>query len=276
MTRLHSSSVGWAIWVVPPLYLVAVLGSVASAQIESRVGTWELNLAKSTFSPGPPPKRQTLTFQAAGPHWTALLQGIDASGKPINPDVNNLIIDFDGRDHPTQTVDYETTAWKRISANKYEVIRKKGGKSGPDLDQRFVDGRQDDYHYDAGPQRRRTSNQQRQGLRQAVAELSSGITIHTRSSPFNCRGQIIDAHPWTTEVWSVIRVRPFLCACHAGRRSRTSSTRRPVENRATESRFSRTSRKSVRGEGILVAAGEGSVSLESAASGRSRRLRWQS
>ena len=72
--------------------------------------------------------RQTLTFQAAGPQWTALLQGIDASGKPINPDMNNLMIVFDGKDHPTATVDYETTAWKLIDANKYEVIRKKAGK----------------------------------------------------------------------------------------------------------------------------------------------------
>jgi hypothetical protein len=113
---------------VQSLCLVAVLGSVAAAQGESRVGTWELNLAKSTFSPGPAPKRQTLTFQAAGPQWTALLQGIDASGKPIEPDTNNLMINFDGRDHATPTPDFETTAWKRINANKYEVIRKKAGK----------------------------------------------------------------------------------------------------------------------------------------------------
>jgi hypothetical protein len=128
MKRLHFPHVGWVIRFVPLLCLVGVLGSVAFAQSESRVGVWELNLAKSTFSPGPPPKRQTLTFQAAGPQWTVLLQGIDASGQPINPDVNNLMINFDGRDHPTQTADYETTAWKRINASKYEVIRKKGGK----------------------------------------------------------------------------------------------------------------------------------------------------
>jgi hypothetical protein len=107
------------------LMVVTLLGA---AQGEARVGTWELNLANSTFSPGPPPKKQTLTFQAAGPQWIALLQGIDASGKPINPDMNDLAINFDGKDHPTATVNYDTTAWKRISADKYEVIRKKAGK----------------------------------------------------------------------------------------------------------------------------------------------------
>jgi len=110
------------------LGLATASASVASAQGELRVGTWELNLAKSTFSPGPPPQRQTLTFKAAGPQWTALLQGVEASGQPLNPDMNNLAITFDGRDHPTANVDYDTTAWKPAGPNKYEVIRKRAGK----------------------------------------------------------------------------------------------------------------------------------------------------
>ena len=114
--------------VVLSLCLIGVFASAALAQIESRVGAWELNLAKSRFNPGPPPQRQTLVFEAAGPQWTALLQGIDASGKPINPDMNNLSINFDGRDHPTPTADYETTAWRRVNATTYQVIRKKAGK----------------------------------------------------------------------------------------------------------------------------------------------------
>ena len=128
MNAIKVSLVVWAIPVVLAPCLVAPRASVASAQNEPYVGTWELNLATSTFSPGPPPKSQTLTFRAAGPHWTALLQGIDASGRPINPDMSNLAISFDGKDHPTPNVDYETSAWKRINANKYEVIRKKAGK----------------------------------------------------------------------------------------------------------------------------------------------------
>jgi len=116
---------------VSTLLAVLALGLASPqtfAQGEIRVGTWDLNLAKSTFSPGPPPRRQTLTFRPAGPQWMALLQGIDASGTPINPDMNNLAITFDGKDHPTATVDYDTTAWKRTTGNNYEVIRKKAGK----------------------------------------------------------------------------------------------------------------------------------------------------
>jgi hypothetical protein len=99
-----------------------------AAQGETRVGTWVLNVSKSSFSPGPAPRSQTLTFRAAGPHFTALIQGIEASGAPINPDSNNLMIVFDGKDHSTPTVDYDTTAWKRIKGTTYDVIRKKAGK----------------------------------------------------------------------------------------------------------------------------------------------------
>jgi hypothetical protein len=42
--------------------------------------------------------------------------------------MNNLAITFDGRDHPTATVDYDTTAWKPSAGNTYVVIRKKAGK----------------------------------------------------------------------------------------------------------------------------------------------------
>ena len=125
---VKSSIAASAIRVALSICLAAVFASAAVAQIESRVGTWELDLTRSTFSPGPPPQRQTLTYRAAGPQWTALSQGIDASGKPINPDVGNLLIKFDGRDHSTPTADYETTAWKRVDDKKYLVIRKKAGK----------------------------------------------------------------------------------------------------------------------------------------------------
>ena len=128
MTIMKPSIAASTIRVVLSACILAVVASVAVAQIESRVGTWELDLSKSTFSPGPPPQRQTLIYRAAGPQWTALLQGVDASGKPINPDVGNLLIKFDGRDHSTPTADYETTAWIRVDDKTYLVTRKKAGK----------------------------------------------------------------------------------------------------------------------------------------------------
>ena len=99
-----------------------------AAQAQPRVGVWELNLERSKFTPGPAPRKQTLTFRAAGPQWVALIQGIDASGKPLDPDMSNLAITFDGKDHPTATIDYETTAWTLVDARRYTVTRKRAGK----------------------------------------------------------------------------------------------------------------------------------------------------
>ena len=66
--------------------------------------------------------------QGRGTGLTALLQGIDAEGHPINLDSSNLAINFDGRDHPTARANFDSSAWTRIGANKYVVNRKKAGK----------------------------------------------------------------------------------------------------------------------------------------------------
>ncbi len=107
---------------------LAALTPVVFAQGDPHVGTWELNLEKSTFNPGPPPRRQTLWYKAEGRGLTALLQGVDAAGRPINPDPSNFAINFDGKDHPTAYANYDSSAWTRISANKYVVNRKRAGK----------------------------------------------------------------------------------------------------------------------------------------------------
>src|SRR3954447_13474806 len=106
MTSIRNSIGEWAARSVLALGVLIAFAPAAAAQLESRVGTWELDVAKSTFSPGLPPQRQTLTYRSAGPQWTMLLQGVDASGKPINLDVNNLLINFDGRDHATPNADF--------------------------------------------------------------------------------------------------------------------------------------------------------------------------
>jgi len=114
--------------VLPTVWILVALMCVVSGQGDSHVGTWELNLAKSTFSPGPPPKKQTLWYKAEGRELTALLQGVDAVGMPLNPDSGNLTIYMDGKDHPTPQPSYDSSAWTRLSANKYVVSRKKAGK----------------------------------------------------------------------------------------------------------------------------------------------------
>jgi hypothetical protein len=53
------------------------------AQSDPFVGTWQLNIAKSKFTPGPPPRNQTLSVQGDGQDQTVTITGVGAEGNPI-------------------------------------------------------------------------------------------------------------------------------------------------------------------------------------------------
>ena len=116
--------------IVVAMCAIGALVSVVSADTDPRVGTWKLNLVKSKYVPGPTPKSLTLTYDATATGLTALTQGIDDMGKPINPEKNKVNVILDGKDHPTQTTNavYNTSAWTRVDANTWNVVRKKDGK----------------------------------------------------------------------------------------------------------------------------------------------------
>jgi hypothetical protein len=63
------------------LVFIIMCTLVAQAQhINAFTGKWKMNRAKSTFSPGPAPRSQILTF---APDGTFTLEGVDAEGKPV-------------------------------------------------------------------------------------------------------------------------------------------------------------------------------------------------
>ena len=96
------------------------------AQTDPIIGTWELNLAKSKVSPGPPPKSQTLTYEAAGQGVKITVKGTDAEGKPID---SQFTANYDGKDYAvTGNPGWDTITLKRIDAYKSESTRKKAGK----------------------------------------------------------------------------------------------------------------------------------------------------
>jgi hypothetical protein len=105
-------------WVVPT-YLAAQPGDPV-------LGTWTLNVAKSTFSPGPGAKSGTVTFAAAakGIHVTADI--VDAKGVTAHTDYT---ADYDGKDYPVTGVPgVDTVSLKRIDASSSERTDKMGGK----------------------------------------------------------------------------------------------------------------------------------------------------
>jgi hypothetical protein len=119
-----------------PLFRTLVFGAVLtlgfrpmslSAQgTDPAAGTWELNLAKSKFSPGPAPKSQTRTYEVTGADVKYTLKGIDADGKPT---LVQYTAKYDGKDYPvTGSQDFDTISLKRVDAVTAQATLKKGGK----------------------------------------------------------------------------------------------------------------------------------------------------
>ena len=111
---------------------LVLAGSLVSAQsAEPWVGTWKLNLAKSKFTPGPPPKSNTLKIEAvAGGTQKHTFDGIDAQGQVTH---SERLAKFDGTDVPVQAVapastTATTNAFRRTGDHSFEVLAKTGGK----------------------------------------------------------------------------------------------------------------------------------------------------
>jgi hypothetical protein len=107
--------------------VVLAVAAVAAAQPDPLVGTWSLNLAKSKYSPGPPPKSATTTYEAAGKGYKVSVKMEPASGPAQQWSYTTQL---DGKDSPiTGNPNADTVAVKRIDANTLESVSKKDGKA---------------------------------------------------------------------------------------------------------------------------------------------------
>jgi hypothetical protein len=105
---------------------VAWPGHAAAQTADPVLGTWELNVAKSTFSPGPAPKSETRTYAVVGQDITATSKGVDADGKPT---FGQWAVNYDGKDRPAIGLpDLDALSLKRIDASTTEFTQKKAGK----------------------------------------------------------------------------------------------------------------------------------------------------
>jgi hypothetical protein len=107
--------------------MVAISGIYFYAQGDDPiVGTWVLNVAKSKYSPGPPPKSETRTYAVVGQDIKASSKGVDSDGKPT---AGEWTINYDGKDRPQSgNPDADTLALKRVDPYHVEFTQKKGGK----------------------------------------------------------------------------------------------------------------------------------------------------
>lgn len=88
------------------------------------LGTWELNVAKSSYSPGPAPKSQRRTYTRAGQGLKYAATTVEANGTSVTEGWTG---EFSGKDFPfTGIPDIDTQAVKAIDELNAEFTLKKG------------------------------------------------------------------------------------------------------------------------------------------------------
>ena len=108
---------------------MAVGSTAAYAQApDPWIGTWKVNLAKSTFNPGPKPTvAGTIKTEASAGGIKTTIDGVNAQGQPTRTDT---VAKFDGKDNPVEgaPVPNSTTALMRIDGRTFEATGKVDGK----------------------------------------------------------------------------------------------------------------------------------------------------
>ncbi|SRR5260221_12116294 len=113
------------------LFLASLLATavpkIGLAQSNLAGTTWQLNLAKSKFDPGPAPRSSTVTYEAVGQGLRAALDGVDAQGNPTKAVFGPYF--YDGKSYPVTGVPaYDATSNKIINDSTVEMTRTKAGK----------------------------------------------------------------------------------------------------------------------------------------------------
>ena len=90
------------------------------------IGTWKLNLAKSTYTPGPAPSSATNKFEPWEGGVRATIDVVDAQGNKIHAEV---AAKFDGKDYPIKGSPMaDAVSLKRLDERQIDVVWKKAGK----------------------------------------------------------------------------------------------------------------------------------------------------
>jgi len=114
-------------WTTLGVILVAAVAVSVAQTVDPRVGTWQLNVAASKYSPGPAPKSQVLTIEAAGKGEKVRSESVSASGAKTSTEYS---ADFDGKPQPlkgSETADMVTL--KRVDTHTTVRVDSKAGKT---------------------------------------------------------------------------------------------------------------------------------------------------
>ena len=117
----RTTTLGWIFTIV-----IASMFSLSAQTSDPLIGSWKLNIAKSKFSPGPPPNSGTIKYEPVGQGIGVTTEGVNAEGVHS---ATHYTANWDGKDYPilgSPTAD--TVSLKRIDRYTTERTDKKGGK----------------------------------------------------------------------------------------------------------------------------------------------------
>jgi len=104
---------------------IIAIGTGTALAADAVVGTWKLNLAKSTFSPGPAPKSQTRIYAESAQGMTVTVKTTAADGKES---ATNLTFKEDGKSYPASgTADFDMVSVTRVDALTVHSTQTKAG-----------------------------------------------------------------------------------------------------------------------------------------------------
>ena len=111
--------------------MLVALPLVGTAQApQGLMGTWKVNVAKSTYSPGPGPKSQTSVWATApGGGWTNTVDGVDAAGKPTHTE---QVMMFDGKPVELKGAPVPTTLYVLAHRRSHLSVRRPRERQGHD------------------------------------------------------------------------------------------------------------------------------------------------
>jgi hypothetical protein len=107
--------------------VLAVAGvAMAAGAADSVAGTWSLNVAKSTFDPGPALKSQTRTYTVDKDGTTLSVKGVGADGSAMS---QQATFKYDGKAYPfTGSADFDAIGLKQVNGSTVKSTLMKAGK----------------------------------------------------------------------------------------------------------------------------------------------------
>ena len=106
--------------------LAAAGAAMAAVAADSVVGTWNLNIPKSTFDPGPALKTQTRTYTVDKDGTSLSVSGVAADGSAVS---QKATFKYDGKSYPfSGSADFDAISLKLVNGSTVKSTLMKAGK----------------------------------------------------------------------------------------------------------------------------------------------------